>query len=57
MALEKVCTSITSGYFREFAWETYHDSINVFNSDSKYSDYDLKFLKALGENKIKYFKK
>ena len=57
MALEKVCTSITSGYFREFAWETYNDSINVFNSDSKYSDYDLKFLKALGENKIKIFKK
>lgn len=25
MALEKVCTSITSGWFREFAWEAYED--------------------------------
>lgn len=24
MALEKVCTSITSGWFREYAWENFH---------------------------------
>ncbi len=57
MALEKVCTSITSGYFREFAWETYNDSLRVFNSDSKYLDYDLRFLEALGKGEIKPFKK
>lgn len=32
-ALEKVCTSITSGWFREFAWENY------FNVDALYDDY------------------
>lgn len=25
IALQKVCTSITSGWFREFAWEHYHE--------------------------------
>lgn len=24
IALEKICTSITSGWFREFAWENYY---------------------------------
>lgn len=41
IALEKVCTSITSGRFREFAWENYrevrsmytHDTFNKFFSD------------------------
>lgn len=36
MALEKVCTSITSGWFREYAWEHYQEVVNMH--------------KALGEN-------
>lgn len=31
MALEKVCTSITSGWFREFAWEHYLDVIELYD--------------------------
>jgi hypothetical protein len=30
IALEKVCTSITSGWFREFAWEHYYDVTNLY---------------------------
>ncbi|AAX63550.1 hypothetical protein PHG31p61 [Aeromonas phage 31] len=30
MALEKVCTSITSGWFREYAWENYHPVMMVY---------------------------
>lgn len=32
MALEKVCTSITSGKFREFAWENYLKVRNMYDS-------------------------
>lgn len=28
-ALEKVCTSITSGWFREYAWEVYYDVLKM----------------------------
>ena len=30
-ALEKVCTSITSGWFREYAWEHYNEIVEQFN--------------------------
>ena len=33
MALMKVCTSITSGWFREFAWENYYDVVRIYNPD------------------------
>lgn len=32
LALEKVCTSITSGWFREFAWENYNDVLAMYDS-------------------------
>lgn len=32
LALEKVCTSITSGWFREFAWENYGAARRLFQS-------------------------
>jgi hypothetical protein len=38
MALSKVCSSITSGWFREFCWENY-DAIADLYSD----DYVIKF--------------
>jgi hypothetical protein len=31
MALQKVCTSITSGWFREYAWENYNVVLAMFN--------------------------
>lgn len=31
-ALMKVCTSITSGWFREFAWENYQKVLDLYNS-------------------------
>ncbi len=31
IALEKVCTSITSGWFREFAWENYSTVLAMFD--------------------------
>lgn len=33
-ALEKVCTSITSGWFREFAWENYYDIVELHKSSN-----------------------
>lgn len=33
IALEKVCTSITSGWFREFAWENYDTIMSMYESD------------------------
>lgn len=41
IALEKICTSITSGWFREFAWENYNYIKNEYSSD-----YIIKFFKA-----------
>ncbi len=32
MALEKVCTSITSGWFREYAWENYHKVVHMYRT-------------------------
>lgn len=48
MALEKVCTSITSGWFREFAWEHYEIVVQLYNED-----YVQKFKDALESNVIK----
>lgn len=42
MALDKVCTSITSGWFREFAWEHYDEAV------ARYDDaYVTRFLDGL----------
>jgi hypothetical protein len=32
-ALEKICTSITSGFFREYSWENYHKVLNLYNKN------------------------
>ena len=47
MALEKVCTSITSGRFREFAWENYQGVLGRFNQ--YYFD---KFFKDVENGKV-----
>ena len=48
IALEKVCTSITSGWFREYAWEHYDDALAMYQPD-----YVENFFKAEQEGRIK----
>lgn len=49
-ALEKVCTSITSGWFREYCWENY-DKIQELYSDTYYD----KFLWAVENGYVRKF--
>lgn len=35
MALMKVCTSITSGWFREYAWENYQKVLDLYNEQGE----------------------
>lgn len=51
MALEKVCTSITSGWFREYAWRNY-DKVEELYHDS----FVYKFDKANSDGKIRPFR-
>jgi hypothetical protein len=51
IALEKVCTSITSGWFREYAYENYFKVKNMYHAS-----YVDKFNRALYNNQIKPFK-
>lgn len=51
-ALEGVCTSITSGYFREFAWENYFHVQKMYNPN-----YVDKFKKGLEEGVVKLFER
>jgi hypothetical protein len=51
IALEKVCTSITSGWFREFAWENYDEVKKLYHES-----YVNKFNIALVVGKIKGFR-
>lgn len=44
MALMKVCTSITSGWFREFAWENYDKVLDLYNELGE-DDYMQRFIK------------
>lgn len=49
-SLQKVCTSITSGWFREFAWGNYDKCLKLYHSRVK--NYYQKFTKALEEGFI-----
>lgn len=51
-ALMKVCTSITSGWFREYAWENYDKVIGLYNSLG--GDYVERF--NLNQKMLKPFK-
>jgi hypothetical protein len=50
IALEKVCTSITSGWWREYAWEHYHQVLGMYSND-----YVDRFQKALDDGKIRNY--
>lgn len=49
-ALEKVCTSITSGWFREFAWENYKKVVDLY--DVEYVD---RFYKAVDNGQVRLY--
>jgi hypothetical protein len=53
IALEKICTSITSGWFREFAWENYHSVKQFYVHYGK--DYVHKFNEALALGNVKKY--
>lgn len=55
-ALEKVCTSITSGWFREYAYENYDKVLYVYYNRDGGSWYVRAFRAALAEGLIKEFK-
>lgn len=48
IALEKVCTSITSGWWREYAWENYYRVLGMYSDD-----YVDRFHSALSEGRIR----
>tara|TARA_Y100001001_G_C8012723_1_gene310293 strand:- start:848 stop:1753 length:906 start_codon:yes stop_codon:yes gene_type:complete len=47
-ALEKVCTSITSGWFREFAWEHYDEVLELYRRQG-----EIDYIVLFYENKDK----
>lgn len=49
-ALQKVCTSITSGWFREYAWENYENCVALFPRD-----YIFTFRRGLATGVVKPF--
>jgi hypothetical protein len=51
-ALMKVCTSITSGRFREYAWENYHNVLETYN-DIGVDTYVEKFKEGLANGTVK----
>ena len=48
IALEKVCTSITSGWWREYAWDHYYQVLGMYNDD-----YVDRFHDSLSRGKIR----
>lgn len=55
MALMKVCTSITSGWWREFAWEHYNDVQNIYHMQGD-GHYVQKFYKGLAHGVVLPYK-
>lgn len=53
-ALEKVCTSITSGWWRAYAYDNYDNAIKLFLN--KYQDYFEKFQVALSAGIVQPFR-
>ena len=54
-ALEKVCTSITSGWFREYAYNHYWEAQAAYRTVNKDKHYVDRFKEALAGGKIKLF--
>lgn len=57
-ALEKVCTSITSGWFREFAWENYYQALEFYDEQTTQGRNYIDLFKAgLDNGTVKLFNK
>lgn len=57
IAAQKVCTSITSGWFRDFCWDNYDLIIETYEKELMYNDNFVdKFKKALYDGKVRNFK-
>lgn len=54
-ALTKVCTSITSGWWREFAWENYFEALKLLDNVGSFT-YINKYKEAEQQGKIKEWK-
>ncbi len=55
-ALEKVCTSITSGWFREYAYENYDKIVDLYNYlNSSEENYYTKFVNGLDNGTVKLY--
>lgn len=53
-ALMKVCTSITSGWFREFAWENYHHVVFLYREcQHHHKCYTERFRQAVADGRVK----
>lgn len=52
MALSKVCTSITSGWFRKFAWDNYDAVLELYNIE-----YVYRFQAAVNAGKVAPYEK
>lgn len=55
MALTKVCTSITSGKFREYAWENFDKVVDMYKAIGY--DYMVKINAAIADGRIREFTK
>lgn len=53
IALQKVCSSITSGWFRKYAWDKYDEVLEIYSSFA--GQYVEKFKKDLSHGKIRTF--
>jgi hypothetical protein len=51
-ALEKVCTSITSGWFRDFAWENYQEVKDMYDPE-----YVERFFNAVERGEVKPYER
>ncbi len=54
IAMMKVCTSITSGWFREYCWENYNRVVDLYQYDKP--NYVERFKTALAHGEVRPFK-
>lgn len=57
IALEKVCTSITSGWFREYAWENYDKVMEIYLQRELKAEQQFVNMFRAGKSKLKPYKR
>lgn len=57
MALEKICTSVASGWWREYAWENYQKVVDLYDQIAQTDRFYISlFEKAKNQNLLKMWK-